>query len=142
MFAWARDAAANDVGPLPPVTPLDAGAWVVDTGDPARDRLLAACVEVIADVGFERATASRITRRAGLGTHWVYLEHDSKQALLVDAVELAVSTFVATAAVADLSAGSVQTTPMGASALAMEAFLHPARRAGRLARVEIGRAHV
>ena len=136
MFDWARLAAAADPVDLPPLEPLDVGELVVDTGDPVRDSLLGACIEVIADVGFERATASRIARRAGVGTNWVYADHDTKQELLVDAVDVLLDSLVTPAAVEDLASGRGRSTPMGAASLAIGAFVHPARRTVRLTRLE------
>lgn len=136
MFDWARRAAATDPGELAPLEPLEVEELVVDTGDPVRDRLLGACIEVIADVGFERATTSRIARRAGLGINWVYADHDSKQELLVDAVDVVVDLLITPAAVRDLASGRDQTSPMGAASLAVGAFVHPNRSTVRLTRLE------
>ena len=136
MFDWARCAVA--VGPvdLAPLESLEVGELVVDTGDPARDRLVRACIEVIADVGFERATTSRIARRAGVGTNWVYLDHDSKQELLAEVIDVLVYSLVTPEAVNALASGRDLTTPLGAASLAIGTFVHPTRRTVRLTRLE------
>ncbi len=136
MFDWARRAGAADAGPLGPLELPDVGELEVDTGELERDRLIGACIEVIADVGFERATISRIARRAGIGTHEVYAEHAAKLDLLVDAIDVFIESLLNPAVEHNLAEGSAQATPMGAAALALSAFLDPARRTARLARLE------
>lgn len=136
ILEWARRAGVTIVPALPPADHLEVSEWVVATGDPVRDRLLRACIEVIADVGFERATISRIVRRADVGTNWVYSDHDSKLELLVEAIDVLVDALVTPAAVEDLARGRRQQTPMGAVALALAAYLHEVRATERLARLE------
>jgi len=136
MFDWARRAAAAEPAHLELLEPLQVRELVVDTGDPERDRLIGACIAVIADVGFERATASRIARRAGLGTAGLYAGHASKLDLLVESVDVLVESLLTPTVVRNLAEGSEQTTPMGAASLALAAFLDPSRRTARLARLE------
>lgn len=136
MCDWARRAAAAETDPLGTLDPLRAGELVVNTGDPERDRLIGACIAVIADVGFERATTSRIARRAGLGTAGLYAGHASKLELLVESVDVLVESLLTPTVVQNLTEGSEQTTPMGAASLALTAFLDPSRRTARLARLE------
>lgn len=136
VLAWYRRAVATDAeapAPLPPMAMTDVA---IDTGDPVSDLLLAASIEVIADVGFERATTSRIARRAGLGTNWIYAEHDSKQELLLAAVEAVVSVLDPGATVGDLTIGRSVATPLGAAGLALAAILEPHRRTASRVRLE------
>jgi AcrR family transcriptional regulator len=57
-----------------------------DTGDPVQDALTGAVAAVIARVGLERATVSRISRRANLTSGAIYGRFASKEHLLDEAI--------------------------------------------------------
>jgi AcrR family transcriptional regulator len=56
------------------------------TGDPTRDRLLAAAAEVFAEKGYDRAGVQEIARRAGFTTGAIYGRFRGKADLLVAAI--------------------------------------------------------
>jgi AcrR family transcriptional regulator len=56
------------------------------TGDPVHDALLDAVAAIVARVGLERATGSRIARRAGLTHGAIYARYETKEALLEHAI--------------------------------------------------------
>lgn len=66
--------------PLPEVTTLD--------DDVTRALLMQSCMEVIARVGLNRATATRIGRRAGMTHGAIYGLYESKEELLCDSVRV------------------------------------------------------
>lgn len=57
------------------------------TGDPTRDRLVAAAAEVFGEKGYDRATVHEIARRAGFTTGVIYGRFSGKAALLLAAIE-------------------------------------------------------
>jgi AcrR family transcriptional regulator len=57
-------------------------------GDPHQDALIDAVAAIAARVGFERATASRIARRANLTSGAIYARYHCKDELLTEAVEV------------------------------------------------------
>lgn len=57
-------------------------------GDPHQDALIDAVAAITARVGFERATASRIARRANLTSGAIYARYHTKDELLTEAVEV------------------------------------------------------
>src|SRR5262245_28236173 len=59
-----------------------------ELGDPHQDALIDAVATITARVGFERATASRIARRANLTSGAIYARYDTKDELLAQAVEV------------------------------------------------------
>lgn len=60
----------------------------LDPDDPTRSHLLFAAMEVIARSGVQRATVSRIARRAGLSHGAIYGPFGSKEDLVADAVRI------------------------------------------------------
>lgn len=57
------------------------------TGDPTRDRLVAAAAEVFGEKGYDRATVHEIARRAGFTTGVIYGRFSGKAELLLAAIE-------------------------------------------------------
>lgn len=68
--------------PVPVVPPAPA------TGEPVRDVVLDAAASVVARTGFERATVSRIARRAGYSTGVIYEYYDRKDDMIAELVEV------------------------------------------------------
>jgi AcrR family transcriptional regulator len=104
-------------------------------GDPHHDALIDAVAAITARVGFERATASRIARRANLTSGAIYARYHTKDELLTDAVEVLLSQRFADdlAENADfLSAPD----PGTASASSLGSYLSAARRDWRIFRIE------
>jgi AcrR family transcriptional regulator len=104
-------------------------------GDPHHDALIDAVAAITARVGFERATASRIARRANLTSGAIYARYHTKDELLRQAVEVLIARRFADALsssthlVKGLDAGT-----MTASVVA--GLLGAARREWRIFRVE------
>ena len=69
-------------------TPARLRAVRSKAGDPHQDALIDAVAAITARVGFERATASRIARRANLTSGAIYARYDTKDDLLTDAVDV------------------------------------------------------
>lgn len=65
------------------------------TGEPLRDALIIATANVIGRAGYERATVSRIGRRAKLTGGAVYTRYDSKDDLIIDTLDTLLSGAVA-----------------------------------------------
>lgn len=61
------------------------------TGDPTQDALIDAVAAIVARVGIERATGSRIARRAGLTSGAIYGRYGTKEDLLEHAIEVLLS---------------------------------------------------
>ncbi len=61
------------------------------TGEPLRDALITATANVIGRAGYERATVSRIGRRAKLTGGAVYTRYDSKDDLIIDTLDTLLS---------------------------------------------------
>lgn len=72
-----------------------------DTGEPVRDVVLRATVEVVAKTGFERATVSRIARRAGYSTGVIYEYYERKDDMIAELVEVLLETLYVTIAERD-----------------------------------------
>jgi len=58
----------------------------INTGNPVRDALLISAKRVVANVGFQRATVSRIARRASLTPSAIYQLWDDKESMLDEAI--------------------------------------------------------
>ncbi|MFM7307136.1 MAG: TetR/AcrR family transcriptional regulator [Actinomycetota bacterium] len=58
----------------------------INTGNPVRDALLISAKRVVANVGFQRATVSRIARRASLTQSAIYQLWDDKESMLDEAI--------------------------------------------------------
>jgi AcrR family transcriptional regulator len=67
-----------------------------DTGEPVRDVVLAAAAAVVARTGFERATVSRIARRAGYSTGVIYEYYERKDEMIAELVEVLLDTLYVT----------------------------------------------
>ena len=63
-----------------------------DTGEPVRDVVLQAAAAVVARTGFERATVSRIARRAGYSTGVIYEYYERKDDMIAELVEVLLET--------------------------------------------------
>jgi AcrR family transcriptional regulator len=75
----------------PPSEPLAhdrVGPVLADTGDVAQDALIDSVASIVARVGSERASATRIARRAGLTAGSIYTRYRTKEDLLSHAVEI------------------------------------------------------
>lgn len=59
----------------------------MSSGDPTRDRLVAAAAEVFAEKGYDRAGVQEIARRAGFTTGAIYGRFTGKAELLLAAIE-------------------------------------------------------
>jgi AcrR family transcriptional regulator len=70
-------------GPPIPVSPPTSA-----TGEPVRDVVLQAAASVVSRTGFERATVSRIARRAGYSTGVIYEYYDRKDDMIAELVEV------------------------------------------------------
>ena len=57
------------------------------SGDPTRDRLVAAAADVFADKGYDGAGVQEIARRAGFTTGAIYGRFRGKSELLLAAIE-------------------------------------------------------
>jgi AcrR family transcriptional regulator len=68
--------------PVPVVSPSPS------TGEPVRDVVLDAAASVVSRTGFERATVSRIARRAGYSTGVIYEYYDRKDDMIAELVEV------------------------------------------------------
>jgi AcrR family transcriptional regulator len=60
---------------------------VESSGDPLRDRLVAAAAEVFAEKGYDGAGVAEIAKRAGLTTGAIYGRFTGKAELLLAAIE-------------------------------------------------------
>lgn len=104
-------------------------------GDAAQNALIDAVSAIAARVGFDRATTSRIARRAGLTSGAIYARYETKDALLADAVE----TLLAQRFADDLVANDYLFTAPdvgAATARVIGGYLSPPRREWRSFRIE------
>jgi AcrR family transcriptional regulator len=69
-------------------TPILTALPAPDTGEPVRDVVLQAAAEVVAKTGFERATVSRIARRAGYSTGVIYEYYERKDDMIAELVSV------------------------------------------------------
>jgi AcrR family transcriptional regulator len=105
------------------------------TSDPVEDALIDAVAAIVARVGLERATASRIARRAGLTSGAIYGRYKTKEDLLNHAI----GALLARRFADDLaSIGTVLAAgePGAAMARLVGGYLTPARREWRQFRIE------
>jgi len=72
-----------------------------ETGEPVRDVVLEAAASVVAKTGFERATVSRIARRAGYSTGVIYEYYERKDDMIAELVEVLLETLYVTIAERD-----------------------------------------
>ena len=71
--------------PFEPITG-DVPPDPINTGNPVRDALLISAKRVVANVGFQRATVSRIARRASLTQSAIYQLWKDKESMLDEAI--------------------------------------------------------
>ncbi len=88
-----RSRKAGEPIPVPEPTP--------DTGEPVRDVVLQSAASVVARTGFERATVSRIARRAGYSTGVIYEYYERKDDMIAELVEVLLETLYVTIAERD-----------------------------------------
>lgn len=117
------------------VAPATLDFAVPSTDDPLRDALIAAAVDVVVEVGFERATVARLARRSAYSTQAIYLRHPTKAALFVDVVESALFPMMRFVGEANLAAFSSPSPAAGLGAVAA-AYLAPEWQRWRRLRLE------
>lgn len=66
--------------------PMEVPPEPINTGNPVRDALLTSAKRVVANVGFQRATVSRIARRASLTQSAIYQLWPDKESMLDEAI--------------------------------------------------------
>ena len=81
------------------------------TGEALRDALIAAAADVIGRAGYERATVSRIARRAKLTGGAVYTRYESKDDLIIDTLDTLLSGAIT--GTSELTAQGVKSGDMG-----------------------------
>jgi AcrR family transcriptional regulator len=121
--------------PSGPFVPDTTHAVTADTGDPSQDALIDSVVTSVARVGFERSSATRIARRAGMTPGSIYSRYRTKDDLLNHAVE----TLLARRFRDDLAANLHTFTaddPGTATAKVVGGYLSADRREWRLLRIE------
>lgn len=132
-LAWSF--AQPYTGPMTRVVGDDVKPVHAQTGDPVEDALVDAVAAIVARVGMERATASRIARRAGLTSGAIYGRYETK----VDLQQQAIEILLAQRFTDDLSALDqllVDDDPADATARIVAGYLSPPRRDWRLFRIE------
>jgi AcrR family transcriptional regulator len=72
--------------------PIEVPEPMPDTGEPVRDVVLQSAAGVVARTGFERATVSRIARRAGYSTGVIYEYYERKDDMIAELVEVLLET--------------------------------------------------
>lgn len=118
-----------------PVAPVDIPYGIPRTGDDLRDALIASAVEVVAQVGYARATVSRLARRSPYSTQAVYLRYPTKTDLFVDVVDVAVSDLMAAIGEANMEAFA-SPDPVGGLAAVAVRHVSPEWRMWRRLRLE------
>jgi len=105
------------------------------TGEPLRDALITATADVIGRTGYERATVSRIGRRAKLTGGAVYTRYESKDDLIIDTLETLLSGAVV--GTTELTEFGVKSGDVAESIAKIYALgVAPERRAWRQFRLE------
>src|SRR6185503_19806255 len=105
------------------------------TGDPVQDGLIDAVAAIVARVGLERATGSRIARRAGLTSGAIYGRYETKDDLLEHAIEVLLARRL-TDDLAYLDETFVAADPSAMTARIVAGYLSPPRRDWRRFRIE------
>jgi AcrR family transcriptional regulator len=121
--------------PSGPLAPDRVGPVLADTGNDADDALIDSVASIVARVGFERASATRIARRAGLTAGSIYARYRTKDDLLQHAVEVLLSRRFSD----DLGANShtfSAVDPGSATARVVGGYLSAPRREWRRFRIE------
>ena len=120
----ADDFVADETGPI-----------VADTGDASQNALIDAVEAIVARVGFERASATRIARRADLTPGSIYTRYRTKDDLLRHAVEILLARRFRDDLVANRH--TLTETDVGAAtASVVGGYLGPERRDWRQFRME------
>ena len=105
------------------------------TGEPLRDALITATANVIGRAGYERATVSRIGRRAKLTGGAVYTRYESKDDLIIDTLDTLLSGAVV--GTSELTEHGVTTGDLGESVGKIYTLgVTPTRRPWRQFRLE------
>ena len=132
-LAWSF--AQPYAGPTTRLVVDDMKSVHAQTGDPVEDALVDAVAAIVARVGMERATGSRIARRAGLTSGAIYGRYETK----VDLLEHAIEILLAQRFTDDLTAIDevlVDDDPGRASARLFAGYLSQPRQEWRLFRIE------
>jgi len=121
--------------PSQPLVADSVGPVLAHTGNDLQDTLIDSVASVVARVGFERATATRIARRAGVTAGSIYARYRTKEELLDHAVETLLSTrFTDDFAANRDTFGAVD--PGSATARVVGGYLSAPRREWRRFRIE------
>ena len=121
--------------PADRLVPLEVAPVRAQTDDPVEDDLIDAVAAIVARVGLERATGSRIARRAGLTSGAIYGRYKTKEELLDHAIDV----LLARRLTDDLGqVGEVIAAPDPAAMTAsmVAGYLGPLRRDWRRFRIE------
>lgn len=118
-----------------PLAPDRVGAVHAHTGNASQDALIDSVASVASRVGFERASATRIARRAGLAAGSIYARYRTKDALLRHAVEILIANrFTDDFAANSHTVGAPD--PGAATAAVVAGYLSGPRREWRRFRIE------
>jgi AcrR family transcriptional regulator len=117
------------------LVPKNALVVRAQTDDAVEDALIDAVAAIVSRVGLERATGSRIARRAGLTSGAIYGRYESKEALLEHAIDSLLSRRL------NDDLGSLEETlvagdPGAVAAQVYAGYLSPQRRDWRRFRIE------
>jgi AcrR family transcriptional regulator len=132
-LGWSfRQPPAEPAGEL---LPDPVGAVRAVTDDAGQRVLVESVAAVVARVGLDRATASRIARRAGVTPGAIYARYDTKEHLVESAVDIMLARRLEDD-VAENSYTFTDPDPGLATARILAGYLSPARREWRLFRIE------
>lgn len=132
-LAWSF--AQPHTGPTERLVVADVKSVHAQTGDPVEDALVDAVAAIVARVGMERATGSRIARRAGLTSGAIYGRYATKEDLLQHAIEILLAQRF-TDDLTSIDEVLVDDDPARASARLFAGYLSQPRRDWRLFRIE------
>jgi AcrR family transcriptional regulator len=121
--------------PSQPLVPDRVGPVLADTGDASQNALIDSVASIAARVGFERASATRIARRAGLTAGSIYARYRTKEDLLQHAVEILLARRFTDDFIANSYTFSAA-DPGSATASVVGGYLSPPRREWRRFRIE------
>ncbi len=107
-----------------------------ETGDDSESALIDSVSTIVSRVGFERATTSRIARRAGFTSGAIYARYKTKDDLLAHAVDVLLAKRFADDLVTNRDAYFKEPNVGAATARIFGGYLAPARREWRLFRIE------
>lgn len=107
-----------------------------ETGDDSESALIDSVSTIVARVGFDRATTSRIARRAGFTSGAIYARYKTKDDLLAHAVDVLLAKRFANDLVTNRDAYFNEPNVGAATARIFGGYLAPARREWRLFRIE------